>query len=136
MFLAACGPRMEFTPHSAMQAQTTRICHVAVELFEGDMPTLQAAEAETLGKLDVSGSDFDPEDVATRAAEHGATHMVRIAQHKQLVQSGGMINGTGGPGFSSGKMVPTTREETYATYQLYRAAPDRVPPQVRCQPPH
>lgn len=126
---------MEFTPHSAMQAQTARVCQLAVELFEGDVPTLQAAEAETLGKLDVAGSDFDQEDVAQRAAEHGATHMVRIAQHRQLVQSGGMIVGTGGPGFSTGMMIPTTREETYATYTLYRASPDRMPAPLRCAAP-
>ncbi len=127
---------MEFRPHSAMQAETPRVCQLAVELFEGDLPALQAAEAETLGKLEVAGSDFDLEDVAQRAAEHGATHMIRIAHQRQIVQSGGMIIGTGAPGFSSGMMVPTTREETQATYVLYRAAPDRMPAQVRCAPPH
>src|SRR5258708_5696406 len=118
---------MDFTPHSALQAQVPRACQLAVELFEGDMPTLQAAEAETLGKLEVAGSDFDQQDVAQRAAEYGATHMVRTARQRQIVQSGGMIVGTGGPGFSTGMYVPQTREETYATYVLYRAAPDRMP---------
>jgi hypothetical protein len=136
LMLAACGPRMEFTPHSAMQAQSARVCQLAVEVFEGDLGTLQEAGAEQLGKLDVSGSDFDPEDVAERAAEHGATHMIRIARQRQLVSSGGMIIGTGGPGFSTGMYVPSTQEQTYSTYALYRAAPDRMPEQLRCAPPH
>jgi hypothetical protein len=29
-------------------------------------------------------------------------------------------------------MVPTTREETYATYVLYRADLDRMPQALRC----
>ena len=127
---------MEFTPHSAMQAQSPRICGFAVEVFEGDVATLQQAGAEQLGKLEVSGTDPDPDDVAERAAAHGATHMLRVAKQRQIVSSGGMVIGTGGPGFSTGMFVPQTHEETYATYVLYRAPPDAMPAQLRCQPPH
>lgn len=126
---------MEFTPHSALQAESPRVCQEAVELFEGDAPTLTAAGAEKLGKLDVAGADFDPHDVAERAAEYGATHVVRVAQQKQLVQSGGMVVGTGGPGFATGMVIPTMHEETYATYVLYRVAPERMPAQLRCGAP-
>jgi hypothetical protein len=123
---------MEFTPHSALQAQEVRVCRAAVELFEGDMTLLQQAGGVQIGKLDVTGSDYDPEDVTTRAAEHGATHMVRIAQQRQIVQSGAMMVGTGGYGWGTGMMVPTTREETYATYALYRADLEKMPEQLRC----
>ncbi len=127
---------MEFTPHSAMQAQAPRVCQLAVEVFEGDVPVLQEAGAEQLGKLEVAGSEPDQEDIAERAAEHGATHMFRVARQRQLVQSGGMVIGTGGPGMSTGVFVPSTHEETYATYVLYRAPADRIPEALRCAPPH
>lgn len=125
---------MEFTPHSAMQVEQGRICQFAVEVFEGDVPILQEAEAQQLGKLEV-GTGADREDVGSRAAEYGATHVFRVAQQRQMVQSGGMMVGTGGPGFSTGVMIPQTHEETWTTYVLYRAAPDRIPPQLRCPPP-
>ena len=125
---------MDFTPHSALQLESSRICQSAIEVYEGDVALLQQAQATNLGKLEVSGSNYDPQDVADRAAELGATHLIRVAQQRQLVQSGGMVIGTGGPGFSTGMMVPTTTEETYATYVLYRADLDKMPPQLRC--PH
>jgi hypothetical protein len=133
--LVGCGPRMEFTPHSAIQAQTPRACAFAVEVFEGDVAALQAAHAERLGKLEVSGSDVEPQDVLERAAEHGATQVTKVAQQRQLVQSGGMMIGTGGPGFSSGMMIPTTREETWTVWTLYRV-PDQneIPEGLRCPP--
>ena len=132
---AGCGPRMEFTPHSALQAETPRACAMAVEVFEGDVAALEAAHAERLGKLEVSGSEVDAQDVAERAAEHGATHVTKVAQQKQLVQSGGMMVGTGGPGFSSGMMIPNTREETWQIWTLYRV-PDQaaMPEGLRCPP--
>ena len=132
--LAACGPRMEFTPHSAMQAEAPRICQYAVEVFEGDVPILQEAEAVQLGKLE-AGTTADAEDITTRAAEYGATHIFRVARQRQVVQSGGMVIGTGGPGFGTGMYVPSSHEETWTTYVLYRAPADRIPPQLRCPPP-
>jgi len=130
-----CGPRMEFTPHSALQVHTPRACALAVEVFEGDIAMLQGAHAEQVGRLEVSGSEVEPVDVAEGAAEHGATHMTKSAEQRQLVQSGGMMIGTGGPGFSTGMMVPTTRQETWTVWTLYRV-PDQsqLPEGLRCPP--
>lgn len=127
---------MEFTPYSALQTHANRICQNAIELYEGDVPLLEQAQATRLGKLEVNGSDYEGDDVTSRAAELGATHMVKVAQQRQLVQSGGMMVGTGGPGFGTGMYVPTTREEVWQAYVLYRAEPERMPEQLRCGLPH
>lgn len=126
---------MEFTPHSAVEAPAPQLCAMAVEVFEGDIATLTAARAEPVGQLHVSGSEADPVDVGERAAEYGATQLFKVAEQRQQVQSGGVMIGTGGPGFSTGMMVPTTHEESYATWRLYRVADQAaLPVGLRCPP--
>lgn len=133
-FLLACGPRVEFTPFSALQAPSPRACQAVLEVYEGDVPILEQAEAMKVGRIEVSNANEDDhEAIAERAAEYGATHMIKVAQQRQLVQSGGMMFGTGGPGFRTGMMVPTMREETYTTYALYRVDLQRVPEALRCR---